>query len=476
MSYTVDAEDAWKFTAHRTGTTDGSVIVSITWPPPELAHVGHLSLDDVHVVLELSVVKLVDHETRAGNVSATPKKRASIRKKKKKKGGNSSDDSGDDRLTDLVVAGPAGSEFIELSCGYAQICVKDFILSPRSGTRRVKVELRGGTPFAPTAMDCGRSFQRRAGWQKFKMDVNGVNKSECELEVTTLLGPAVVNMGPTELALQQEIDDCLGYGRQQGTTLGALFGQQFDASVLLPVSAIPMLTYFRRLIAKSYGTDAVADGEQSAMKKADPAPQNAKKATDSSDSSDSSSSDGDSDEDAAEIVPKSQSDPRLIRAMFTRLMDNPGILRRAMIKAWAVWRKRKAKKVDKIGADAFSELDRDGGGTVDAEEFKKFFEGETEEHRLERVFDDMVVKVHPLLSDEAMLYQAVLTAPDNATALKDLQRETSLLYETLISEEVMGKEFKAFGGSALMVREGDGDDGAREEIPFSLADVKPFTV
>lgn len=43
-----------------------------------------------------------------------------------------------------MIRGPAGSEFVELSCGYAQICVEEFIMSARSGKRTIKVDLHGG--------------------------------------------------------------------------------------------------------------------------------------------------------------------------------------------------------------------------------------------------------------------------------------------------------------------------------------------
>ena len=342
-----------------------------------------------------------------------------------------------------------------------------------------------GTPFAPTEMDCGRNFQRRAGWQKFKQNVGGINKSECELEVTTLMGPAVTIMGPTSLALQQSIDDCLGYGRQQKTTLGTLFGQQFDASILLPRNAVRMLTYFRQLIARGYNTDAVAVGDEAvAAKKAEATAAAVAAAAKKDDSSSSSSSsDSDSDDDAGASgapKPRALSDPRLIRGMFTRLLDNPGILRRTMVTAWEIWKGRKPKQVDLIGADAFSELDRDGGGTVDAEEFRKFFEGEDEATRLERVFDTMVIKAFPLLPDEAVLHQAMLTAQDNATGLAEVRAESAHLLAALTSEDALGKEFQAYGGSVSLIRDeaatADDDDGAqREEVPFNLADVNPYT-
>ena len=483
VAYSADAEDTWKFTEKRTGSSDGDVIVSLTWPPPELAHAGAVSLADVYIVIELSVVKLVEHHGPITSATGALKKKQHKKKKKKASdghagsGGSSSSSSDSDKDED-VVGGVAGSEFVELSCGYAQLCVKDFVLSPRTGKRALKAELRGGTPFAPTEMECGRDFQRRAGWQKFKQNVSGVNKSECEVEVTTLLGPDVLAMGPAELALQQAIDDCLGYGRQQRTTLGSLYGQQFDACMILPCNLLPMLTFFRNLIARAYGTDAVVDGADPAAANKDTLVQTQtakKKAPDSDDSSDSS---GSSSDDGAGPPPKprSLSDPKLIRGMFTRLMDNPGILRRTMIKAWDIWKLRKPKKVDKVGADEFELLDHDGGGSVDATEFAKFFKGEDEATRLERAFDNVVIRVFPMLADEAVLHQAMLTAKDNTTAIVDMQRETALLLDALVAEGVLSKEFKAFGGSESMVRSDDGgeDGDARDEVPFSFADIKPY--
>jgi len=460
-----EAEDAWKFSAHRTGSTDGSVVVSLTWPPPELAHVGNLSLSDVNLVLELSIVKVVD----PGNQLV----KTSSRKKSKKQQTSDSD-------SDTPASTSSGTQFVELSCGYAQICLAEFLTSPKAGKRTVRTDLHGGTPFAPTEMDCGASFQRRAGWQKFKQDVNGLNKSECEMEVTTLLGPATMAMASSEIQLQQQIFECLGYGRQHRTALGSLYGQQFDSSVILPANTLEILTYFRNLIAKAYGTSAISDGrddqDQATADTGDPSAKDTKgkkkkkaqKQQSDSDSSSSSSS-SDSEEEMA-IKSTSLSDARMIRGMFTKLMDNPGIVRRAMVEAWKVWLARKPKKVDKIGADAFDLLDADGGGTVDAEEFKKFFRGEDEATRLERVFDNMVVKAFPMRLEEGLLHHAMLTAKDNKTGYEKLKAETSLLYEALISED-NSTEFLAFGGQQTLERDGDDQTKKREELPFSLAEI-----
>ena len=153
------------------------------------------------------------------------------------------------------------------------------------------------------------------------------------------------------------------------------------------------------------------------------------------------------------------SDTLSVRYMFTRLIDSPGVLRRALVEAWVVWVGREAEQVTAVGADAFDKIDKDGGGSIDAEEFKRFFSKEPEAHRLERVFTEMVVKAFPFRKEEAMVRQARLTA-SNPSELDAIQNEFQKLVEVLISKDLL-TSFKAFSKA----------DEANDEQPFSLAEI-----
>jgi hypothetical protein len=372
------------------------------------------------------------------------------------------------------------TDFIELSCGFAQLALKEYILSPKAGKRKVRSPIYGGTPFAQCAMDCGQGFQRRAGWEKVKQNVNGLNRSECEIEVTCLFGPAVSHLHSREFAIQKAVDAALGHNNRQ-------LGLDFHKSLVFPSNILSLLTYFKNLIARNCGifvTGAHQSNIDTDVRNHSAEQINKKSRSKRKDSRHSSGSEsGDSSDNGLVTSERSKPlcDPNSIRVMFTQLMGNPGILRRILVDAWDTWNRRDSPKKDKIDADAFENLDADNSGVIDAEEFKRFFQGENEVTRLERVFDNMIIKAFTMLVDQTKLQIALLTSRDTASSIggnEFIQAELKLLLDALTSEDIINHDFVAFGGGDSSMTRKDGqndralDNGEkREERPFSLSEI-----